>query len=103
MEPDKWAKNRAYRERCRANGLCDHCGKPCAPFKTCKARRHYKNVTYILKQMIKSGELVEVGGQIGLPEQFNLRPAPPVKMKRGRYNLPFRLKAEPDGRTFRKP
>lgn len=37
-----YAKNKAYRKRCQAAGLCPHCGKPCAPYRECEARRAYK-------------------------------------------------------------
>ena len=44
------AENRQarYRERMRLCGLCPHCGKPCAPYATCAARRAYKRHRYAL-------------------------------------------------------
>lgn len=32
----------AYRKRCKEDGKCPHCGKPCAPFTECEERRNYK-------------------------------------------------------------
>jgi hypothetical protein len=40
----------AYKLRCRAAGLCDHCGKPCAPFWACEARRRYRARRYRLSR-----------------------------------------------------
>lgn len=39
----KYRKNADYRRRCRAKGLCTHCGRPCAPYVTCEDRRAYQN------------------------------------------------------------
>jgi hypothetical protein len=37
-----YAKSNNYRQRCRLDGRCPHCGKPCAPYAECADRREYK-------------------------------------------------------------
>jgi len=35
-------KEARYILKCRAEGRCPHCGKPCAPYKQCEERREYE-------------------------------------------------------------
>lgn len=42
----KWAKNAAYRRRCREEGRCAHCGRPCYPYAECEERRAYRSANY---------------------------------------------------------
>lgn len=39
MPDPRYAKQRAYQRRCRAEGRCPHCGKPCLPYAYCDERR----------------------------------------------------------------
>jgi hypothetical protein len=42
-------KQSRWRLRCREEGRCDHCGKPCAPYAACEDRRREKREKARLK------------------------------------------------------
>lgn len=37
----KYDKQRRYRNKCKEEGRCPHCGKMCAPYSACEERRKY--------------------------------------------------------------
>jgi hypothetical protein len=37
-------KHARWRLKCRLQGRCTHCGKPCAPYATCQERRDYNRM-----------------------------------------------------------
>ena len=61
MSMDKYQR---YRAKCINEGRCPHCGKPCAPYRTCEARRERKRFLYLLRRMVAAG-LLETNGRRG--------------------------------------
>ena len=50
--PDADGLNKFQRraKRLRAEGRCDHCGRPCAPYFNCPERRAYKMWSYLKRR-----------------------------------------------------
>lgn len=55
-------KHQRYRLKCRSEGRCPHCGKPCAPFAECDDRRAWKGVHRVLSRGVKDGIFKKTAG-----------------------------------------
>lgn len=53
----KMDKHKRYRLKCISEGLCPHCGKPCAPYYECDDRRFYRKSNRTLNDLVKLGFL----------------------------------------------
>ena len=64
---DKYSR---HRQKCMSENHCPHCGKVCTPFYECSDRRASKTLNYILRKMVKAGEILVVSDRKGLPKTY---------------------------------
>lgn len=54
-------KQKRYRRKCLASGLCQRCGKEAAPYSACDKCRLRKNLSRALRKMIVVGGVIKIG------------------------------------------